>query len=217
MTQKTETTATATARDIPRGYWEAADGSLVPDSKVRPIDKARDKVVRQLIEAAGDMNRGLAEFKRQAMQEVAEFIDASAAEYGTTIRGAAGKGNVTLTSFDGRFRVERKINELIAFDERLQVAKAGLDACVMRWSKGANHNIQALVQSSFKPNRAGQVSVAAILKLRQLKIVDPEWQQAMAALDDSMHATGSVSYLRFYRREDATGKYLPISLDLATL
>ena len=35
-------------KDIPGGYWENAKGNLVPDSKVKPIDKLRDQLVRDL-------------------------------------------------------------------------------------------------------------------------------------------------------------------------
>lgn len=198
--------------DIPKGYWEAADGSLVPESKVGELDKARDQVVRRLIDAAEHMSGQLAEFKRLGMSEIAQFVDLSAAQYNVTIRGAAGKGNVTLTSFDGRLKVEKAISDRMEFDERLQVAKAAIDECLHRFGKGANDNIKVLVNHAFRVDKAGKVSVRAVLDLRSVKIDDPQWRRAMDAVADSMHATSSVAYLRFYRRDDETGKYMPIGL-----
>lgn len=202
---------------IPKGYWEAADGSLVPESKVTDLDKARDRCVRELIKAAEAMSDQLAQFKALAMSEVQQFVDLSAAQYNVTIRGAAGKGNVTLTTFDGRLKVERQIAERIAFDERLQVAKAGIDECVRRWGKGSNDNIKALVNHAFKVDKTGNVSVSGVLSLRQVKIDDPAWLQAMEALSDSIKAVASVSYVRFYKRNDETGRYMPISLNAAAV
>ena len=59
--------------------------------------------------------------------------------------------------------------------------------------------------------------VGEILKLRQIDIDHPEWQKAMAAVTASMHVSASVVYVRFYRRDDTTGRYEPISLDAASV
>lgn len=218
MTKTTETTAAAPAAPaIPAGYMEAADGTLVPKSKVSELDLARDKLVRELVGAAKAVNGQLGEFKRLAMQEVTQFCDMSAASYGVTMRGAAGKGNVTLTTFDGRFKVQRAVAERVGFDERLQAAKAAIDQCVLRWGKGSNDNIKALVNHAFRVDKVGNVSVSAILKLRQVEIDDEQWVAAMKLIADSMHALSSVAYLRFYQRNDATGEYVAIPLDMAAV
>jgi hypothetical protein len=44
---------------IPKGYWKNASGALVPEAKIKPIDKDRHYVVRDLIESAKDLHRGL--------------------------------------------------------------------------------------------------------------------------------------------------------------
>ena len=205
------------AQAVPKGYWENADGSLVPATKVTDLDKARDRVVRELVQAAQLVSEDLGRFKMLAMSEVDQFVALSAAQYGVQMRGAAGKGNVTLTTFDGRLKVEKQVADRIAFDERLQVAKSIIDECVHRWGKGSSHNIQALVHHAFKVDKAGKVSVGGVLSLRQVKIDDPDWLRAMEAVADSMKAVSSVAYVRFYRRNDATGEYLPISLNAAAV
>ncbi|TXI20195.1 MAG: DUF3164 family protein, partial [Roseateles sp.] len=87
-------------QEIPKGYWKAADGSLMPISKISDLDKARDEVVRRLMSGAEVLSRDLAEFKRLAMSEVEQFVSMSALQYGHVFRGVGGKGNVTLTSYD---------------------------------------------------------------------------------------------------------------------
>lgn len=206
-----------TANTVPKGYWQDAKGSLVPEAKVKELDKERDRVVRRLVSAAQEMSGDLSRFKLLAMSEVEQFIDVSAATYGQPIRGAKGKGNVTLTSFDGRFKVERAVQESLVFDERLQVAKQIIDSCVHRWAKGANQNIQALVNHAFQVDKEGNVSTGRVLSLRQLDIKDDDWDRAMAAIADSMKAMSSKAYVRFYERDEATGQYLVISLNAATV
>jgi hypothetical protein len=213
-------TSSATARqaradDVPPGYWQRPDGSLMPASKVSELDKARDQVVRDLVAAARSVSGEISRFKSLALSEIQQFTELSAARYGVTLRGAAGKGNVTLMSYDGRFKVERQIADRITFDERLQVAKAGIDACIRRWSKGSNDHIKALVNRAFSVDKAGKVSVGKVLDLKTVEIDDAEWLAAMKALTDSVQTISSVAYIRFYERDDATGAYVPLPLDVA--
>lgn len=202
-----------TKPDIPKGYWEDAKGALVPVDKIKAIDKARDKAVQTMVDQAKKMAATIAQFKLAAMQEVAQFVEQSAAEYGANLGGK--KGNVTLVSFDGRFKVIRAIQETIAFDERLQVAKALIDERIVEWSKGSNANIKVLVNQAFQVDNKNQVSTGRVLGLRQLQIDDPQWKRAMDAISDSMKTVSSKSYIRFYERDDATGEYVAIPLDVS--
>lgn len=202
-----------TETTIPKGYWEDAKGALVPVDKIKPIDKARDKSVKTMIDQAKKLAEAIAMFKAAAMAEVTNFMDLSASEYGVELGGK--KGNVTLTSFDGRYKVIRAIAETIAFDERLQVAKALIDERIHEWSKGSNANIKALVNQAFQVDQQGKVSTGRVLGLRTLSIDDPQWKRAMDAISDSMKTVSSKSYIRFYERDDASGEYRPIALDVS--
>lgn len=199
---------------IPRGYWQDANGALIPEAKIKPIDKARHKAVTTMVDQALKASEMLRQFKLAVLTEIEAFVQQSAAEYDAKLGGK--KGNVTLVSFDGRFKVVRSIQETLVFDERLQVAKGLIDACVHAWAKGASKNIQALVNHAFQVDKEGQVSTARILALRQLAIEDEQWRRAMDAIADSMKTASSKAYVRFYRRIDETGEYVAISLDVTS-
>lgn len=198
----------------PDGYRVNAQGHLVPESQIQEIDKLRDDVVLSLVERARVQQQALAEFKSIAMAEVADFIDLSSAEYGVQYGGA--KGNVMLTSFDGRYRVQRSIAQLRVFDERIQAAKALIDSCINRWSEGANDHIKALVEMAFRVNKQGHIDVNQVLSLRALNIDEPEWNSAMEAIADSIQIVGTASYLRIYERTEQGG-YQQLPLDIAKL
>jgi hypothetical protein len=199
-------------REVPRGYWEDANGNFVPVSKIKDIDKTRNQLVLDLCASATTLNRQLAEFKDSTMVQIAGFLQASAEDYGVQLRGAAGKGNVTLMSYDGRYKVVRAMAEKISFDERLQVAKSMIDECIHKW---ANRNLQVLVNQAFQTDKEGNVSAGRILALRRYKIEDEQWAKAMDAIADSMRVASSKAYVRCYQRNDLTGEYQPITLDVA--
>lgn len=200
---------------IPKGYWADANGNLVPVSKIKEIDKIRDKLVRDLCAQAKEESAKIFAFKSVAMQAIAEFMERSLDEYDVKHGGA--KGNVTLLCFDQAFKVVRQMQDTITFDERLQAAKALIDECVKTWSKGSNDNIKVLVNDAFQVDSTGRISTARVLGLRRLKIVDEKWLRAMQAIGDSMTVSKTKPYIRFYERDDTTGGYSPINLDVAAV
>jgi hypothetical protein len=202
-------------RTTPPGYWESAEGTLVPVTKIKPIDKDRHKVVFDLCEEAKNASAALFAFKATSMQAISDFVDRSLAEY--EVKHGGKKGNVTLVSFDGRYKIIRQMQETITFDERLQAAKALIDECIQGWSKGSNANIKVLVNDAFQVDQQGKISTGRVLRLRRLDIKDEAWQRAMQAISDSLRVSSTKPYVRFYERDDATGVYQPINLDVAAL
>jgi hypothetical protein len=192
-----------------------AKGRLVPLELIDELDLARDEIVVELAEAAKVLRAAMLEFKMRAVGDVQAFVELSAERYGVKMGGQ--KGNITLTSYDGRYKIQVAIAEYIVFDERLQAAKILIDECLTEWSEQSRAEIRTIVMDAFQVDQEGRVSIGRILRLRHLQISDPRWLRAMQAIADSMQVAGSKSYMRFYDRETADGKYLPITLDLAAL
>lgn len=188
-------------------------GNLVPEANVKPQHKLEDELVRAIAAKAQALSEALAEFKAWGLSEVGGFRELVARQYDTTIGGK--KGNVTLSSYDGALQVQVAISESLTFGPELQAAKALIDACVQRWSEGANENMQALVDHAFQVNQVGRIDTQRVLGLRRLDIDDAEWNRAMEAIHDALRVTGSKTYLRVYRRDPKTEAKTSISLDLA--
>ena len=205
----------ATPSTIPPGYWQDASGNLIPESKVKDIDKLRHQVVTDLCHMAKQRRDGLAEFKAKAMQEVAALVATSMEQYGVKTGGE--KGNVTLTSFDGKYKLVRQMQDRLVFGEQLLAAKALIDECVQAWSKDANDNIRALVNHAFQTDKEGKINTGRVLGLRSLNIQDEAWKQAMQAIADSTKTASTTPYVRFYERDEGTGEYRAISLDVAAV
>ena len=208
-------TTTPAAPAAPAGYWQDQHGNLVPDAKVKDIDKLRHQVVTDLCVMAKERSAALSKFKLDAMQEVAALVSTSMEQYG--VKSGGTKGNVTLVSFDGKYKLVRQMQDHIVFGEQLMAAKELIDECVQEWSEGANDNIRVLVGHAFQTDKEGKINTGRVLALRRLAIKDEKWQQAMQAIADSMQTASTKPYIRFYERMDATGEYRPISLDVAAV
>lgn len=199
---------------IPPGYRKNAKGDLVAESNIKEVDILRDETVNELAAKAKDVSALVAKFKGEAMGEVEAFVETSAEKYDAKLGGK--KGNVTLYSFDGQYKVVRQIAEHITFDERLQAAKALIDECLREWTAEGRDEVKTIINDAFRVDQEGKINVGRILGLRRLDISDERWGKAMTAIGDSLQVVGSKPYIRFYERQK-DDSYKPISLDIAAL
>jgi len=200
---------------VPEGYMQDHMGRLVPETIVKDVDKMRDQVVKEIVREAMELNESLAAFKRKAMDDVLAFVNLSAEKYSAKLGGA--KGNISLTSFDGKYKVIRSINEYITFDERLEAAKALLDDCLKSWTSEASEDLRKLVNFAFEVDKTGHISIQRVMGLLRVDIKDETWMKAMEAIKESIQISGSKAYIRIYQRIGESDKYKQINLDLAAL
>lgn len=198
---------------VPAGFWQDAQGRMVPESLIKPIDMERDRLVRHLVDRASELSAKLADFKAVAFGDIEAFIELSAEQYDIKLGGK--KGNVTLYSFDGRFKIQRSVQESIAFDERLQAARALIDECLRDWTQGARPEVATLANDAFRTDSQGEIRTARVLALRRLDIKDERWKRAMQAIGEACQVVGSKSYIRVYERIGDSDQYRAISLDIA--
>jgi hypothetical protein len=196
------------------GFMTDSQGRQVPEDMVKPVDKLRDQTVKAVMEKAFSARDALGAFKEEVRRDIQTFLELSAEEYKVSYGGR--KGNVTLTTYDGRYRVLIAVSDTIRFDERLQVAKTLVDKCIRRWSDGSRSEIKALIEDAFYVDKQGHISTQRILGMRRLDISDEEWKRAMRAITDSVQVASSKTYIRFYERAE-DGSYVQIPLDIALL
>ena len=183
---------------VPEGYMRNAQGHLVPLELVKPIDQERDRLVRELAALAKGLNAGLVAGKSKMFGDVAAFVELSAEQYGVKRGGL--KGNVTLSTYDGAYKLQIATAENVTFDERLQAAKTLIDECINDWAKDSRPEIMVLVQQAFQTDKEGNLNVGRILGLRRLQIDDERWKSAMTAISESVQVIGTKQYVRVYER-----------------
>lgn len=209
MNTHTETTSKPSTPQ----FMTDAQGNQIRVENIKPIDLARDALVKEIITKGRAAGAHVERFKSDAFADIAALVEMSAEEYGAKIGG--NKGNVTMFTFDGKYKINRAITERIMFDERLQAAKGLIDECLNDWTKDSNAKIQSIIHQAFEVDKEGNINTNRVLGLRRLGFDDDaRWTKAMTAISESVQVVGSKSYVRLYERDDATGEYVPIKLDL---
>lgn len=201
--------------EIPEGFMQNSAGHFVPASQVREQDKLRDSIVNDLAIKAIEINAALASFKHQALNDIKDIIQIAADKWHVDLGGK--KGNISLSTYNGKYKIQRVYAERTTFTEEIEAAKELFSRCLDRWTEGASQNIRALVDRAFRTTRAGQMRTAELLGLMRLEIDDAEWNAAIDALKESIDRSGTAVYVRIYKRVGDSDKYQLIPLDLASV
>lgn len=194
-------------------YMRNAQGDLRPKELVKPQDKLQDQTVREIVGYALALSAEVSRFKEHTFEDIGAFEAILSEQYGAKVGGQ--KGNKTLMSYDGLFKVQVQVADLIDFGPELQIAKSLVDECLIEWAADARPEIRDIVTRAFNTDKAGKINRAEIFMLLRLEIEDARWQRAMQAIKDAIRVIGSKTYVRCYQRPTIDAGWDPIQIDLA--
>lgn len=190
------------------GNWIDQRGRAVPPKYIEVGVKARDRLVRRIAVKAVKQHDQISAAKEEVLRMIDAYLTQVAEQH-----GEAWKGNAELITFDGRWKVEIKVSEALEFDERLQIAKQKIDACLRRWTGNARTEVQTIVNHAFQVDSKGRINVRSILTLRQFRFKDSEWSAAMELIADSLRVRATRRYVNVYYRHKGTGKFVMLPLN----
>lgn len=201
---------------IPAGWVRNAAGNLVHESEISEQDKLRDQVVMGIATVAQRLNSELKDLKEKALAEIDDLITIAGEKYDMKLGGP--KGNVSLLSFDGRFKLKRIHQDSITYTEEMEVAKAKVFECISRWGQtvheDAHKHLFTLATRAFRPTRSGEISISRVTDMLRAEINDPDWKKAKQAVQDSLIVNGKAVYIQVQERV-GDKKYQTILLDIA--
>lgn len=207
---------TTTAIQIPAGWVRNATGNLVHETEISEQDKLRDRVVMDIAAVAVRLNSELKALKEKALADIDDLIAIAGEKYNMKLGGP--KGNVSLLSFDGSFKLKRIHQDSVGYTEAMEVAKAKVFECISRWGQtvheDAHKHLFTLATRAFRPTRSGEISISRVTEMLGAEINDPDWQMAKQAVMGSLIVNGKAVYIQVQQRVEGK-KYSTILLDIA--
>lgn len=183
------------------------------DSNRQAYEALRDETVTNLCKLAIDLNTQLREFKRKAFDD-AQSVYNLLQEY--SARHNDGKGNFTIDSKDGNFRMNYKRQGKPNFDERShQAEKHIIDFVNSKFGddKDTKEMIMALLE-----RKQGALDINLIQKLYQFedRFDDENWRAGIKLLKESYSYNHSKDYIRF-EQKNSIGEWEPITLQFTNV
>lgn len=204
-----------TQKKIPEGCVENAKGDFVLKTKLTALEIQRDELTREMLAKAKALAATMAREKQTWLEAIAAHIQLAAEQYQTKIEGKI--GNVSLTSYDGSIRIERQFSRTLVANERVAVAKELVERYITRRTSEMSEEDRNFMRAAFRVDDKGNFSATALLSMaRKVKSTAPEWQAALAAINDSITTEYGEAYVRVYER-DGNGNYQQIPMDLSSV
>ncbi len=201
---------------VPEGYMINAAGNLIAKDNIKALDLIEDELVKDIIDEALQLQEQMRTLKSQWLEKIESFVDLAANEYGAKRQGK--KGNLTLKTFDGTHSLAIKVQQNMAFDSKLDIAKLLVDECIHEWSENADPKIKTLIESAFQTDKRGNINREKLFDLLRLDIDDEKWLKAMEALRDSIFHESSSTYFTVSRRQsDKENRMIQLPMNLSSL
>ncbi len=177
-----------------QGNWLDPKGRPVPEEYIRPEDKKKDRLVESILKRVAKLSAKLETEKAEIVDSIEKYLKDLAKD--NRVR-EGWKGNILLYNFSQNLCIERRIDESISFDERLQMVKTTIDKWIGQKLKDTDPTLSKVIAQAFSVDKQGRINTAMLLKLKRIDIQDAEWKKAMQLLDDSIFVKSSKMALRF--------------------
>lgn len=153
---------------IPDGKFEIQGKTYMGDGKggFQPVETIKtqhlleDAVVRKILGYAMPLSEQIARFKAHCYEDIGAHEAYLAQEYNAKVGGP--KGNKTLQTVDGLFKVQEKIADHLDFGPELQVAKQLFDECLNEWAADAPPEVRTLIIDAFDTDKEGNLNLSLI-------------------------------------------------------
>lgn len=192
-------------------FYINSRGYKVPAEQMAPQDVLKHELVIEKIAKAKALSQMHDEFKREVFSNIQDFIALIADEYQVKMGGL--KGNITLTSFDGKSKIVVGIDDQISFGPEIDIAKQLITKVIEQELADTSSFISDLVRDAFEADKQGHYNKNRILALRKYRNANDseDWLLAMKALDDAIIASSSKTYIRFFEANEY-GKWQQIPM-----
>ena len=192
------------------------NGYDIPVNSIPKVELQKDKVAAKLVAEFKKMSLRLQHLKDEAFDEADKIYEQQLKAY--SIEGPSVdklKGNFTFYSYDKAYKVEVNVGQRLEFDDKINLAKAEIDAYLQEITEGQNSDIVIIVNNAFTTVR-GKLDHKRILQLFSYKIKNVHWEKAMELLKDSITTNHSKRYIKVSER-DSNGEYQVINVQFSSL
>lgn len=182
-------------------------------------DLLKDDIVYEAAEKILDLRSRMKVLNAEIRESIDDFVELMADQYNVKVGGT--KGGVSLTTIDGRFKLQLSANGKISLDDtKLSVARGLINEFLDEITKDTNNqDLKVLVNSAFRTDSKGSFKAKEILALRKLNIANEKWSKAMDIIADGIDVTDGRPYLRLYetRGDSMESKPEMIGMDFSVM
>jgi len=192
--------------------WKDHNGNTIPAKYIPAIDKKREAVALTVYKKGLAAQERLRKLKEEAFLLTDDIWDRMLEE--AKVKKLT-KGNYSITTFDKEIKIEVNVQEIIDFDDNIQLAHEKIKEYLALKTNGTDAEIHELINHAFSTSK-GKMDVKRILGLFKLKITNRIWLEAMGLIKKSISRNHSKRYMRIWKKNEE-GQYIALDLNFSSL
>jgi len=186
-------------------------GEIVSGKYMREKNMARQYITDKFVPKAQRLAADLLKLRTEIIETLRAYSAWNAETYGVKI---GTQGNISVTSFDSKTRVELHSHPTVEYsDEAIAVAKELMGQVIDDNTTGITQVLKDLFMEAFTPKKQG-LSLVSITTLMTYDIPDERWKTAVKALEEGREVVDRSFYIEVSVRNDQN-KFVPIPLDIS--
>ncbi|MDO9079244.1 MAG: DUF3164 family protein [Desulfuromonadales bacterium] len=193
------------------GRMADCDGNLILVTNLHDADLLEHDMVLSVACIWENLSAKIARFKQHNFEDVTTFVDILFDRYAAKRGGS--EGNMTFTTVDRKYKLQVAIQKAIAFGPEIEVAKTKMLEAVKEMSDSGD--LETIVTATFT-QIDGKLRVAEILRLRNYKISNKTWNEAVEIINAAIEVISAKKQIRLYRRSEQ-GQYDAVPLNIAAI
>ncbi len=201
-----------TRPEAPEGFVYNAEGNLIAKCNIPASELRKDAFVTGLLAQVKEQKKQLEAFKQNIFQAFEAFRAEMLEQFGTKLHARGTGDNVTMFSFDGRFKITYKSAKVKTLGPEHDAARQLARDWFNSQKDNLPHDVLTVVQDFFVKD----ASVANTISFINKNFQDETLIKAQQAAKDAMLIIGSKSYFNFYER-DEEGEYHQVHLNFSKL
>jgi hypothetical protein len=198
--------------------WYDETGQEIPFYRITKLEKMNERSSNRLLKKAKRVNKQLSELKELMRTLSKDAFDMTMKEKG--ISNPKTKGNYTWYNFNRTIKIEVNIHESIKFDDLIiAAAKEKFDEFLNQNITSENEFVKQMILDAFETQRSNQLDTKRVLALSRYesKIKNKLFSEAVKLISESIRRPNSKSYYRIWVKDETTGAFENVELNLSSL
>lgn len=198
--------------------WYDETGQEIPSYRITKLEKMNERSSNRLLKKAKLVNKQLSELKELMRALSKDAFDMTMKEKG--ILNPKTKGNYTWYNFNRTIKIEVNIHESIKFDDLIiAAAKEKFDQFLNQNITSENEFVKQMILDAFETQRSNQLDTKRVLALSRYesKIKNKLFSEAVKLISESIRRPNSKSYYRIWVKDETTGAFENVELNLSSL
>ena len=190
-------------------------GNEIPRSMVDPLKLKRHDIVEVSFRQIEILQLQMAKAKQALDKRIAAYKKLKAKRLDVVTRGK--KGGLILTNFSRDKQIEISNHDIKDLNDIRFEAEEVLREITQDLGGEAGQQLYVMFNAAINLDKKGKVDMAAMNRMLELRVKHDKWSKFRELMQMAQETVGTRSYVNFKVRDEKTGQWKTINLNMSSM